>query len=654
MPSPLPPPPVDALASSITSRIVGRAGGSTSLALRICEVNPTTPFADGAALAGALVARLGPSNVSSYTLVACGAESASALAGAQIGRSGQHAVPLRVLRGGQACSVRGMQLEEALGECDVFILGIYSPAEPFAGGTDGPYAPALRTSMLLELPSVLQHAVSPRSVVALHGASCPLGAARRGKYSAPWFVKNLTEPCWHDDSFGRLSGALVHAGCHELGGAGYRLCVGTLKPKRSVCASQPALLESARERGSRDGPGRRCVVRKDVVSMRAASRNWNKATHARSTLSHLYRRHLRYFSVHACDGRGGEADRSAGGRGGQERGSQERGSQVCLMFKDDVLEEWVAGLNSSDGLSFHGDPVLVMPRLGLRAQTLMLPHEAQAMGRGGGRRARKQAKADAKRLESASHAVMKTVASTSHTVAGWSVGGAGGVRVATRYANDWLHNGSATAVVARLSASMTHNFALARTASGEWLAVGGRHNRISEHLWPNSPLLRPPVVTPLRQRLGRPPELVEVPRIGLWMVKGSTWQYDNTPPAPPPPMRATKSHTIGDGMTAAARAAKAATTTSQSTSWFHAGGGVDEPATTQWRDKRLILDGKHPGCVEGRDANTKDFQYLFPGVCEYDGRVRASKLYTRPPPTPSAPDSLSQARTHARTHCLAH
>ena len=40
---------------------------------------------------------------------------------------------------------------------------------------------------------------------------------------------------------------------------------------------------------------------------------------------------------------------------------------MCLLFKDDVLEEWVAGLNATDGLAFHGDPSLVMPRLPIRA-----------------------------------------------------------------------------------------------------------------------------------------------------------------------------------------------------------------------------------------------------------------------------------------------
>lgn len=39
----------------------------------------------------------------------------------------------------------------------------------------------------------------------------------------------------------------------------------------------------------------------------------------------------------------------------------------------------------------------------------------------------------------------------------------------------------------------------------------------------------------------------------------------------------------------------------------------------RWRDLRPLLDGRHPGCIERRDANKMD--WLQPGVCEFDGRL---------------------------------
>ena len=47
---------------------------------------------------------------------------------------------------------------------------------------------------------------------------------------------------------------------------------------------------------------------------------------------------------------------------------------------------------------------------------------------------------------------------------------------------------------------------------------------------------------------------------------------------------------------------------------------------------------RQPGCVERRDAATRDFAYLLPNVCEYDGRLslvaRGAELllYTRSNP----------------------
>lgn len=258
---------------------------------------------------------------------------------------------------------------------DAIFIGFYGAAERVAGEA---YAPAVRVSLLLELSHLLQHAVPPRSLVALHGSSCP---ARRGRYSAPFFIRNLTEPCWHAARWERLAASLTQPVCrtlpplvnvrngrqelihlprrphnHAFNGhselsssseesttdadealAG-RLCMGVLRTRRSVCSSQVPLLErwqlmssrlsdddTNKARGGRplhsshfkEGRSRvrasvaasaptdedaasstfnstrdfgLCRVRKEVVTWQAASRMWIKATHARSTLSHLYAR----------------------------------------------------------------------------------------------------------------------------------------------------------------------------------------------------------------------------------------------------------------------------------------------------------------------------------------------------------------------------
>ena len=88
-----------------------------------------------------------------------------------------------------------------------------------------------------------------------------------------------------------------------------------------------------------------------------------------------------------------------------------------------------------------------------------------------------------------------------------------------------------------------------------------------------------------------------------------------------------------------------------SATWLGHAGGVDEPATSQWRDKRLVLDGRHPGCVERRDATSKDFHYLLPGICEFDGRLSLVSfgsqllLYTRSNPASTGSRHVQMTRS---------
>ena len=619
---------LDASTSTLAATLAASLTSTNSLQLRLCEINPidhTKPTA----LARQMLSLFGRSRVRSYTIVVCGGHTAA-----------EAFAPIRLLDGGTTCSIRGAALEAALGACDVIIVGFYSSAERLApaGAAEGVYAPAVRMSLLLDLPYLLQHAAPPRSLVALHGRRCP---TLLGKYSAPWFIKNLSEACWHGQPpvgrWGKFASSLSHPGCKEIGdGGGERLvCTGTLKPRKSVCGKEQPLLErwqweSSRRSSTNDTPAYAspCAVRKSHVTFSAASRMWKTATYARSTLSHLSRRHLRYFSVFECGE--GEADmkeedgrlrrwRMGGGREGgdgygvaafyppltlntttshsfasptdlgrasfrrnrraaattQHRMLRQRRASICLLFKDATLEEWVAGLNSSDGLRFHGDPSLVMPRLSIRAYSLALPMNV---------------------LPGPSRMAMRTSSSTMTSTA---------TRLTYHHQFERYHVPTAANAkasyppgaslrderksrldaFARLSSSMTHNIALTRLPgpSGEWLAVGGRHNRLADHLWPNSPVLRR---SDVRERIGAA-EFIMAPRVGVWMVKGSTWRYDASGGGP----------------------------------WYHKMGGVDEPTATQWREKRLILDGLQPGCVERRDAMSRDFSYLHPNVCEFDGRL---------------------------------
>ena len=194
--------------------------------------------------------------------------------------------------------------------------------------------------------------------------------------------------------------------------------------------------------------------------------------------------------------------------------------------------------------------------------------------------------------------------------------------------------------------SMTHNLAMTRH-KGDWIAVGGRHNRLQDRLPEYSPLLRGAhgelaalgwwngtagvlaselqdwpdrmaLLDSSNPRVGRLPgrnnklahglrraigptgmrqldalpitQVSHIPRRGLWMMRGSSWSYDAHEGRP----------------------------------WLTPKGGVDEPPKSPWRDKRLIIDGHHPGCLERRNASLDggEFYHLLPGfICEYDGRL---------------------------------
>lgn len=483
-------------------------------------------------------------------------------------------------------TIRG-PVEARLGLFDTIIVGMDSILS------------GLRVSVLMDIPLLLQH-TAPRSLVIMHGPKCST-AREDNLYRGGFFIGNLTVPCWQD-YFWELTevGALWRPVCRSLddrgrilnvmstkkvtGDANYLVCQAMFRRNASLCAREPPLLErlaqvapfaSPSQAASRERP---CNVRKERVTMDSASRSWRRMGVKHESLSHQLRRHVRYYSVHRCNE-----------------------DQVCLIFKSEIDEQWVAGLNSSDGLQFRGDPALVMPRIAIAEQL----HEALLM---------------VLRPNNASNRQCSPRR--------------GGLN---RRADRYCESGALKGGMDLMVGSMTHNLAMARH-KGKWLAVGGRHGRQEDTISKDSSFLvvgsagaratpgwwRPIADLVLRkvgnktgtmeQALGPkavrrldllPQHLRNIPRMGIWMTHAPLWHY-----------------------TAAA---------GKSETWLNVEGGVDEPMHSPWREKHLILDGKHPGCVERRETVAAGIG-PYRGTCEFDGRLALVSfgnellLYTRSNP----------------------
>ena len=225
----------------------------------------------------------------------------------------------RVLRG-RTHTVRGKDrdTDEALGPCGATILSMDSEEA------------SKRAALAIELPWLLRHA-SDRSLVALHGRNCSGRLA--DTYTGPFWIFNISVPCFVD-RFHALAaaGSLVDASCSappgEVGGQQV-LCTGWYRARNSACAQQVPLLERWQAK-ARDawpaGSDAACPVRKQPVRISSRSWLWSKATSARSSLSHLYRRHLRYYAALDC-----ETSHAPEGAP-----SSSRAGSVCLLFKDEV------------------------------------------------------------------------------------------------------------------------------------------------------------------------------------------------------------------------------------------------------------------------------------------------------------------------------
>ena len=587
--------------------------------------------------------------------------------------------PLRVFTP-SVRTIRG-PADERLGLCDTLIIAADAELS------------ALRANVLIDLPLLMQHA-GTETLFVMHGTRCASPSeGNRDMYRGPFWVGNLSVPCWQD-RFDALAstGALRQPECRSLGNrsftaaaaafnggrrldgngtqtpttnevdgiAGgvdvfsgeYLVCTAGFRPELSACGTEQPLLErwasSKPPSFPNSSTAKKCDVRKEPVLLQSLSNNWGKqGWQKRSSLSHMFRRHIRYYGAMPCDD----------------------GLMICMLFKDEVDEQWVAALNSTDGLTFTGDPALVLPRSAVRAQlydTLksLLHPSADAL---------KTLRDSTPWLLRRPAALTPRTPSPSeppslHNLFRW--------RWPCQEQNLSMssvvcYDGPFNRRFEMMLGSMTHNLAITRH-KGEWVAIGGRHNRLEDRppkyspyfqgdeyhptpgwwhstaallrrelpVWPDRlanlsgrivrprpparlaksngfqldsvPLAMQPAMkraigpggVHLLDRL--PMNVMHIPRSGLWMMRGSSWQYD----------------------------------AQNGTAWLSPAGGVDEPPMSPWRDKHLIIDGHHPGCVERRvPTETGDFFHLLPGgVCEYDGRLSLVDfkgtllLYTRSNP----------------------
>ena len=126
------------------------------------------------------------------------------------------------------------------------------------------------------------------------------------------------------------------------------------------------------------------------------------------------RRHHRYFSALPC----------------------EDPARTCLFFKDEVNEEWVAGVSSADGLLFKEDPTLAMPKIAVGIEG----GDARSRRTGGGR-----------------------------------------------------------GELERRRAALTHNAAVLRLNATDWMMVGGKHNTGKDKMTPGKPKRGDPLATGLME-----------------------------------------------------------------------------------------------------------------------------------------------------------
>ena len=201
--------------------------------------------------------------------------------------------------------MRTVRIAPGVDDCDVLILGSDGGAQS-------------RKRLLSDLPNALRRA-GPRGVVIMHGREC-----KAGRKIAP-MLANIRPTCsrasctmhgwcqrWQEFV---EAGVISDARC-QRSAAGRRWCTGRLDAQ-SICTRRTPLLQGTT--GS--------VVRFGKLGQLPGP--W------------------RYFTVRPCSPTAIDA----------------RGN-VCLFFKDGVIEAFVGGLTSTDGLSFPplSDVGLVLPR----------------------------------------------------------------------------------------------------------------------------------------------------------------------------------------------------------------------------------------------------------------------------------------------------
>ena len=212
-----------------------------------------------------------------------------------------------------------------------------------------------RQSLLMGLPSLLRHTKSPRNAIVMTGPNCsspgympqryitggacmryidpstptPAGVIRRGNRER--FPCDAVEACWlerwrelHEDRAQlRDSRCYDSRADSENGGHQQVTCIGTVSTAPSICDQQQALLGG---------------ILGEPISWRPKDPAWRpNPKWKRSVLRRLYHS-LRYLTALPCK------------------------AHVCLAFKNDLFETYVAAIRSEDGLRFDSAPILIMPK----------------------------------------------------------------------------------------------------------------------------------------------------------------------------------------------------------------------------------------------------------------------------------------------------
>lgn len=283
--------------------------------------------------------------------------------------------------------------------CDLLVVTVANHSSRRGGG-GGQYTGvpgAVRTrAMFHELPTALRVAMETAAkpsarrftqALLVTGYPCGQPKAKYKTISSAWVREG---PCWVERWQELVAAGAVRAlperwarrGCSAS--AAVPWCAGVVvSPAASMCSSRPPLLpEPPPSRFNRTRAKRRCrgswcedIANASMPSGSASGRDpravpgstgggraatapggirVDEVVFGDARVAALARHTLRYYMVVPC----GAAPLPIGAACEHGAAADARACATCLLFKDGPSEKWVAGLRSTDGLQFDGEPVV--------------------------------------------------------------------------------------------------------------------------------------------------------------------------------------------------------------------------------------------------------------------------------------------------------